>query len=293
MNYFIVCSYDSLRLGAEELETNRQDYALALAGNNAPVARTQEQQLDFTYWVFEGETPQGVYGTAESIRGMKEALDLFTSHPDYPQYCWLEYPEDESTAPSCRPPLSSLYMYYASSWNPDAVQSVIDQLSTDYPTNVDRYNDLSLCVESDLLCDEVPASYTEADYSWARALHANITSIMATWDGQGTLQEDSLDQVTEFAAYMMALITKRGFVDFGFDKDFSIENQVSQYSRAIFRWGGPLNSTQDTSTTLSEEDREDEDESQLKEYVYVCVCLWFIRAGLILWFLQFICVCNR
>ncbi len=29
-------------------------------------------------------------------------------------------------------------------------------------------------------------------------------------------------------------------VDFHFDKDFSIDNQVSHYSRAILFWGAPL-----------------------------------------------------
>jgi hypothetical protein len=150
----------------------------------------------------------------------------------------------------------------------DIAQSVIDTLMMDFPANVIRYNAVALCVEFNVLCERVPPQYnTTEDFAWALALNAEISSLTNEWDGKGPLQEPFLDQISLFCAYMQQLITKKGLMDFGFDKEFSIDNPVSKYSRAILTWGGPLALT-DTNTEpddLTDEEKDEGDEEALKE----------------------------
>lgn len=71
-------------------------------------------------------------------------------------------------------------------------------------------------------------------------------------------------QVTEFASYLMLVDVYKGQVDFGYDKEFSVENPISQYSRGIFLWGGPLDTSR-TTTAEDKEDQEEEDDEARKE----------------------------
>lgn len=112
-----------------------------------------------------------------------------------------------------------------------------------------------------------PQYNTTEDFAWALALNAEISSLTNEWDGKGPLQEPFLDQISLFCAYMQQLITKKGLMDFGFDKEFSIDNPVSKYSRAILTWGGPLALT-DTNIEpddLTDEEKDEGDEEALKE----------------------------
>ena len=239
-------AYDSLRLATDAVEDARasSNERRRLQSDDLDV-RTQEQNLDITYWVYEAEDEKGVFGSVESIRGIRESFDLFTNHSDFESYCWLEYTttiEDDGTSTTttkCRPPLSSLNMFYASSWDTGLAEYIMDQLKIE--GNVQRYNDLSLCVEFDLLCDFIAlTNYTDEDVAWVTNLNDNITTITDAWDGEGDLQEDNLEQVSLFAAHMLELRTKRLFVDFGVDKNFNLTNPVSMFSRAIMFWGGPF-----------------------------------------------------
>jgi hypothetical protein len=246
-------------------------------GEKEQALRTQEQVLDITYWVYEadGKNTKGVFGSADSIRAMRESHDLFLKDRDYETYCWREYETvvaaegsngTAETTSRCRPPTSSLNVYYPRSYNPDITASVIDQLTD--PAKVVTYNAVSVCLEFGLLCDTIPPEYNTTDVlAWADELNANITVLSDTWDGTGDLVEEQyIDQVTALIAHLLQLRTKRGLVDFGLDKNFALNNTVSQYSRAIFYWGGPLSLTSSATTdSLSEEDKEDEDEEALKE----------------------------
>jgi hypothetical protein len=243
--------------------------------------RTQEQLLDITYWVYEADNAneKGVFGSADSIRAMRESHDLFLQDTNYDTFCWKEYEtvvvvvEGNSTnstsietTSKCRPPTSPLNVYYPSRYDSDIAAHVIEQLSD--PAQVEKYNAMSLCLEFGLLCDTIPAEYNTTDVlAWASNLNANMTVLSDAWDGTGELvDEQYIDQVTQLIAHLMQLRTKRGFVDFGFDKDFALNNTVSRYSRAIFVWGGPLAQTASAANdALSDEDREDEDEEVLKE----------------------------
>jgi len=265
-------AYDSLRLARDNVQSKRAANVAAammqIDGNDGE-EQLQSTVLDLTYWVFESEKPGGVFGSVESISGMKEALELFTGHEQYQDYCWKVYndnPETNTTTSACRPPASALNMYYAKSWDSSIVENVLSQLQSDYPKNIERYNALGLCVERNisLFCDLVPSEYdTEKDKAWARKLNADITAVAKEWNGQGDLIED-IDQGTMLAAYLMRLDTKRGLVDFGYDKNFGIDNPVSMFSRAILTWGGPLNITDNegnvVTNVIDEEDDRDEDE---------------------------------
>ena len=59
--------YDSLRLAQEDVKDARD----AMMSTGSDVKR-QAENGDITYWVFEGETKEGVFGTRESIAAMKE-----------------------------------------------------------------------------------------------------------------------------------------------------------------------------------------------------------------------------
>merc|ERR1712045_145589 len=136
-------------------------------------------------------------------------------------------------------------MYYGSSWGNDTyieeVEDIITQMSD--PTNLERFNRLALCVkEGQQYCDTV--EQTDLDYvDWARDIEDSLDMIVESWDGKGDLADD-IDTVTLFAAYLMLIPTYSKHVDFGYDKDFSVDNPKSMYSRAIFVWGGPLNITE-------------------------------------------------
>lgn len=256
-------AYDSFRLAQEEIEQKRDDDSRRLAELNSTTVeiRIQEDNLDVTYWVYESEKDGGVFSSADSISAMKESLDLFTKNKDYQDYCWKFYTDAQSTNDTisqCHPPLSPLQLYYASYWDNDKAQSVIDQLSN--PDNVDIYNDLSLCLEYDSYCELVPEELLTEEYEqWFEAVNDNITSILSKVDGNGELNSDNINQMTLFAAHVMKLDTKRGVFDFFYDKSFSVDNPVSMYSRAMINWGGPLNVTSDNS--------DDEDEDILKQYI--------------------------
>jgi hypothetical protein len=191
------------------------------------------------YWVFEGEEPNGLFGSAESIQAMKEAYDIFYQHAGFKNYCQLDYRAilaDNSTERECSKPLTPLLMYYPSSWHEEKAAAVIEELKV--PRNAELFNSLALCVIQGLYCELVP-DISFQDQVWAAQLGEMIADITSTWDMSGSLVTN-ITQVTELASYLIKVDIFKGLVDFGFDKKFSSENPVSQYSRGIVFWGGPL-----------------------------------------------------
>ena len=253
-------AYDSFRL-AQELIKDERDNSRRMEESQLveDEFRTQEKNLDVTYWVYESETENGVFSSPESISAMKESLDLFIKHEDYENYCWKSYvyaPTINITTSQCHLPLSPLQMYYASYWDVAKAENVIEQLTDS--DNVELYNSLSLCLEYSSYCELVPEDLlTDENEKWYEAINDNITSILMKLDGTGELHNININQMTLFAAYVMKLDTKRGYFDFFYDKHFSVDNPVSMYSRAMINWGSPLNVTGKKS--------DDGDEKKLKE----------------------------
>jgi len=256
--------FDSLRLAQEEVVDIREKAAGAMS-----IPR-QSEEADFTYWVFEGQQPEGVFGSVEAIEAMKEAFDLFMDDAQFDQYCLLKYPAKNgnatngtSTEPYCDVPISPLTFYYASEWDSDKVAATIEQLKI--PGNIETFNDLALCYTSGLFCEELAAQdISEEDIAFAIELGANLTDITSKWDMSGELVEN-ITQVTELAAYLTKVDTFKGFVDFGYDTGFSVDNLVSKYSRGLLLWGGPLDDS-----NLTPEEKEDQEETEddvRKDYV--------------------------
>lgn len=261
---------DSLRLARDSVEDQRD--AIQNQDNNV---RVQSQDQDITYWVFESQTPEGVFGTAESIEAMKDAFDIFLTDSEYNKYCKLEYTNNNNANSSvpveCQLPLSPLNMYYASEWDEAMVATVIEHLKD--PAKVDVFNTLALCYTRGLYCETVLTDTSEADIAFTMELSTNLTSITDKWDLGGPLVSN-FTQVTELASYLMNVNIYKGFVDFGYDKGFHEvdadggSSLVSMYSRGIVFWGGPLNVRDDSAeadVVLDEEKKKEQDEDDLKK----------------------------
>jgi len=264
---------DSLRLARDVVEGQRD--ALQKAND---VVRVQSQDQDITYWVFESQTPAGVFGTAESIEAMKDAFDIFLSDTEYSKYCKLQYTQANnanSSAPvECQLPLSPLNMYYASEWDSEMVAAVIEQLKN--PAQVELFNTLALCYTRGLYCEAIPNEPSAEDIMYTRTLAMNLTEITDQWDLGGPLVAN-FTQVTELASYLMNVNIYKGFVDFGYDKGFHEVNEttgqtslVSMFSRGIVFWGGPLNvrdsdENKEANVTLDEEKKKEQDAEDLKK----------------------------
>lgn len=281
MNDIRSIQYDSLRLAADEVKVDRS--ALEAAGDGSEPL-VQSENGDITYWTFESEQPEGVFGTRSSIEAMKGALDLFVKDPKYPQYCQLGYVTAERTGsePECIPPLSALNMYYSSAtWDSATVQSHIAQMKA-YPDRMELLNKAVLCLRNPVGAEcDVDGTVTEKEREWARELAYGLTLTILQFDGKSALVEN-ITEATEFAAYVLKVAALKGAVDFSYDSEFSIENPTSKFSRAIVLWGTPLNITANDNAgdvdtigknlTIEElekraEDKQDADGKALKKYI--------------------------
>ncbi|KAL3781799.1 hypothetical protein ACHAWO_000866 [Cyclotella atomus] len=253
--------YDSLRLAKDQVSANRKVTEL-----EGQTISKQSETSAIAYWVFEGETPTGLFGTEESIQAMKNAYDIFYQDESFQDYCLLDYrtPLANGTERQCNAPLTPLLMYYPSEWDEEKAAAVIEELKA--PGNLDKFNSLALCIVQGLYC-ELVEDVALQDKIWAGMLGKNISDITSKWDMKGDLVSN-FTQVTELASYLIQVDLFKGLVDFGFDKTFSSENLVSQYSRGIVFWGGPLKER----TAGNEDEEKDVNKSErdeLKEIVKV------------------------
>ncbi|CAJ1966509.1 unnamed protein product [Cylindrotheca closterium] len=250
--------YDSLRLARDEVQKDRD------ADNQGAQATPKQSEVaDLAYWVYEAETDAGVFGTRESIQAMKDAFDIFWEDDRFPDWCLLDYRSfvGPNETRKCSTPITSLSMYYASTWDSAKVDSIIETLKDD--DLVATYNTLALCVSRGLYCELVPNTTTAEERAFTREFTANISSQVFSWDMRGELIEN-ITQGTELAAHLLKVDIFKGLVDFGFDKDFSVENPKSKYSRGIIFWGGPLEA-QETDLTADEKEALEENEDEIRK----------------------------
>jgi hypothetical protein len=255
--------YDSLRLARDRVQKDRD-----VENQGALATPKQSEVADLAYWVYEAETDDGVFGSRESIEAMKEAFDIFWKDDRFPDWCLLDYRSfvGVNETRKCSTPVTSLSMYYASAWDSERVDDIIETLRDD--EKVESVNKLGLCLARGLYCELVPANTTDEEKAFVSGFTLNITSQVMSWDMRGDLIEN-ITQGTELAAHLLKLDIFKGLIDFGFDKTFSVENQKSQYSRGIVFWGGPL---EDQETELSAEEKEKQEEGEddkRKEYVEI------------------------
>lgn len=255
--------YDSFRLAQNEVSDLKRQKEL---DEDAEAAATpvQSEVFEFIYWVFEGETDD-VFGSAESINDMKESFDLYMNDPDYDKFCVLNYREAKPDASDlgCSLPVTPLIAYFASSWDSEMAGAVIEALKdSDF---VDAFNALSLCYALQLFCDQVPDEVaTPENIGRVVELFSNVTAITDAWDMKGELVED-FGQVTELMSYLVQLDVLRGGLIFGYDKNFSVENPRSKYSRGVFAWGAPLDIDGDLDGNITINDDEQDEDSKREE----------------------------
>ena len=200
-------SYDSLRL-ARNQTTNEfsiwkeNQNRVVESRNAATTKRPQEDLGDLTYWLYDAETSDGLF-TEESLKAMYDTEGTIVRHPDYSDYCYLNYNGTSNVSLGCNPSLSVLNIFYASEWDQTVTEAIIDEFKSD-PTKIETYNDLALCVEAKYFCDLVDPKYTAADKLWVEQIHETIMAVMMKWDGQGSLNSN-INHVTEFIAYMNEL----------------------------------------------------------------------------------------
>ena len=144
-------------------------------------------------------------------------------------------------------------MYRASEWDSALVLDIEARLDAPVPGIVDLgpettglaiYNGLGACLFYGLDCGfltrlglDKAAQTTAAMYAYE--LMADFAKVTDKWDGLGELNTNPAE-VTHFAAVMKQLPSEGYKVDFFFDKDFSLDNEISKYSREIIFWGSPV-----------------------------------------------------
>ncbi|KAL7545699.1 hypothetical protein ACHAWF_009050 [Thalassiosira exigua] len=258
--------YDSLRLARDEASQAREAAESEASDASAVVSR-QSETAAIAFWVFEAEADAGVFGSEESIRGMKDAYDIFYSDPAFEDWCLLDYraaPAGSNATRGCSAPLTPLTMYYASEWDSDAAADVVEELQD--PAKVEIFNELAPCVLRGLYCELANATKVAEHKLWVAGLGAKIYAMASKWDMKGELVEN-FTQVTELASHLIAIDIFKGFVDFGMDKGFSAENPVSMYSRGIVTWGGPLEDRNKTANEEDSEKEEDSDDDERKAFI--------------------------
>lgn len=233
--------YDSLRLAKDDVAKARGE--LKVSESEETPARSEV--ADFLYWVYESETSEGVFGSAEAIEAMKDSFDIFLQDEEFQNWCTLNYRTNitQNATRECITPLTPLAMYYASTWDSEKVSIAIEELKD--PKKLATLNDLAGCLTLGLRCGQ-SSNASLTDIAWVRSITENIASIASTWDMKGNLVENHT-QVTELASYLLQVDIFKGLVDFGFDKGFNTDNPISLFSRGILQWGGPLeNQTSDS-----------------------------------------------
>jgi len=262
--------YDSLRLASYDIKSVRNN----IEGESSATL-VQSENSDITYWTFESEQPGvGVFGTRTSIEAMKKAVDLFSEDINYSQYCQIDYRRASltNTKPKCVPPLSALNMYYSNTtWDSILIQESLNELKN-HPERMELLTSTILCVNNQTACK---LEGTEEEIQWAEKLSFRLIRITLKWDGEGGLV-NNITEATEFASYLLKIPALKGFIDFSYDQEFSVENPISMYSRAIILWGAPLNLTTsqdnfEASLTLKDNiasrERKKIDDAALKNYI--------------------------
>mmetsp|Transcript_34415 Transcript_34415/g.39213 ORF Transcript_34415/g.39213 Transcript_34415/m.39213 type:complete len:370 (-) Transcript_34415:526-1635(-) len=234
--------YDSLRLASLEVKADRRAVAV---GDAASATKVQSEIGDVTYWTFQSEQPEtGLYGTRSSIEAMKSALDLFIQAERYPDFCQLDYRQAKvsNSDPECIKPLTALNMYYSSdTWDSNAIQGYITEMK-EYPDRMELLSGQVLCLRNTGTNVTCELEATAEELEWSKNLAIGMGSTINQWDGKSDLVEN-ITEATEFSAYLLKVPALKGVIDFGFDSEFSPDNLVSIYSRAIVFWGAPLNLT--------------------------------------------------
>ncbi len=250
-------AYDSYRL-AQDSTNSARDKLL----NADKVELLQSDTNAIVYWIYEAEKEGGMF-SSKGLDDIKKAEDIYLQNKAWDSYCELQHynrsgarlPDDEV---KCKKPISPMTIFYPDSFDPAVADSVISELKKEEVLKL--YNKLALCIEMDTACEELMVGVTDEEKTAMEAIRDNINTITTKWTGKGPKVSDP-EKMQLFCAYMKLLPTRAPYVDFYFDKDFSVSNPKSMFSRSILRFGGPREGY------TSMEDKEDEQDAEVKKFV--------------------------
>jgi len=276
--------YDSLRLASKQVQ-GRLDIAQATQKANTTSGNTalsyQSENGDVMYWVFEGENDEeGVFGTVNGIAAMKEALDLFLLDVNYTEYCQINTDKKGSDDfGACLLPATALNMYYASEWDSESIASLTDELASN-SSKIPLYNMVAICIKQPSTCGNVlkPLNCTSSDLTecidasdllWVNETTTKLDTITSKWDGKSLDVIGNITEATEFASYLLQIPLYKFHIDLAYDKEFSTENLISMYSRAIIPFGKPLAAADDLRAAAGDDEDKYEaaDRDVLKTYI--------------------------
>eukprot|EP00286_Rhodomonas_abbreviata_P000455 CAMPEP_0181291522 /NCGR_PEP_ID=MMETSP1101-20121128/2012_1 /TAXON_ID=46948 /ORGANISM="Rhodomonas abbreviata, Strain Caron Lab Isolate" /LENGTH=1010 /DNA_ID=CAMNT_0023395919 /DNA_START=391 /DNA_END=3423 /DNA_ORIENTATION=- len=257
--------YDSYFLAFDAMADARADSERREGEGGGRTQLQQEEASGIIYWIYEAETEGGMF-TREAVADMHEAEGIMLRDKQWDEFCQLQYfnrtgariPDDDV---KCRKPMSAVTMFYPDSWDSAMAKSVIARLED--PATRKLFTDVCLCIDAfppvEVSCNTF-ATYSPEDQSDMMELRNDIESITSKWSGEGELVQDPAE-VALFAAYMKLVPTRAYLSDFYFDKEFSVENPVSMYSRTVLFFGGPHEGYKNV------DDKEADQEKEVKDYV--------------------------
>jgi len=267
----------------------------------------QSKNGDVIYWVFEGELEgKGVFYDENSIGAMKEALDLFLKDEKYPEYCQKEDGECLKPLTALNMYYASEWdsalvqeTMMAFEDDDDDVDESDSSTSTTTVSKIDLFNMLALCLVQPSTCENVlrplQCSVDEIEILkgcirnqditclsnlpnlqcltlnqllWANETNTNLATITGSWDGSSDTIVGNLTEATEFASLLLQIPLYKFQIDLAYDSNFSPDNLVSMFSRAIILFGSPLQAADEKKKKAEDEEEAAEaDREVLKDYI--------------------------
>jgi len=217
--------------------------------NKHKIQRPMEHTLTVMSFVYEAKGSNPTIFTADSARALRQAEERITKHPEFPVYCQRQYLAANGSAYECDPAaFSPLKFLYASGFDAAKARAVVSQLKK--PAVFEAYKQMGRCFESaappalsmtaaewEATCDPA-GEISAADRELARAVSADISSIIAGWDGRGAEPVSDMAALAELVAWLRALPSRASLVDFSVAKGFNSTHLQCQYARSLIMFGG-------------------------------------------------------
>merc|ERR1712226_1073269 len=96
------------------------------------------------------------------------------------------------------------------------------------------------------------------DLLWANNTYTSLNTITSSWDGTSETIVGNITEATEFASLILQIPLFKFQIDLAYDSNFSPDNLVSMFSRAIILFGSPLKAA-DALKAEAKDDEEAED----------------------------------
>jgi len=120
--------------------------------------------------------------------------------------------------------------------NPEAVFEAYKQMGRCFESAAPPALSMT-AAEWEATCDPA-GEISAADRELARAVSADISSIIAGWDGRGAEPVSDMAALAELVAWLRALPSRASLVDFSVAKGFNSTHLQCQYARSLIMFGG-------------------------------------------------------